>query len=137
VTQDLISIEPWRQEAQAEQRIFNAWYASLISGIGTLLLTALASRAGPADDPARIAVSIDGLITIALGWITQRYNSRVAAALLTLRSFGFGSFLLFDGAILAALLTLLVFTPVYYVGFRGTRDLYRLRSARTEEPRSA
>ena len=123
--------EPWRARDRAENRLYNAWYASLISGLAAILLTAWAASSSLTERPTALAVSVDGVLTIVLGWITQRYRSRVAACLLTVRSAAFGSSMLIQGHVIAGLLTVLVFTPAYFLGFLGARFLHRQRPARS------
>jgi len=72
--------QPWELRRRAEDRIWRAWYAALISGVATLLLTFWASR-GPADDPNRVVISVDALLTLLLGWLVSRYHSRIAGLL--------------------------------------------------------
>ena len=117
----------WEIRRRAEDRIWRAWYAALISGVGGLLLTFWASR-GPADDPRHVVISVDAVLTVLLGWLVGRYRSRVAACLLVLRSIGFGTAMLGTGAILAGVVSLAVFLPMYGYGLIAARDLQRLAS---------
>ena len=70
----------------AEDRLWRAWYASLIGACAFLLLTLLVAQ-DPSIPRQRVWMAVgDAAITILLGWTMQRWRSRVAAALLLLQN---------------------------------------------------
>ena len=109
----------------AEDRVWRAWYAALIAGVWSLIVTGFAARSESLTTPGLMVVSLDAIATLALGWAMQHWKSRFAAGLLTFRAISGGAVALTQGLVLRGVVSIAVFGTLYFLGLRGTMVLQR------------
>jgi hypothetical protein len=120
----------------AEHRVWRAWYAALVASCWSLILVGFTARNLSMAAPGVKLAALDAAITLALGWTMQRWNSPVAAGLLTFRAVAGGVVALADGLVVRSALTIGVFGTLFFLGLRGTLVLRRRAQAPTDTPRT-
>ena len=117
--------EEFAARRAAEDRVWRAWYAALVAGCLSLILTGLTARSGSGTTPGLIFAAVDAMVTIGLGWAMQRWQSPIAAGLLTFRAVTGGAVALTQGSVVGGLVSIGVFGTLYFLGLRGTLALRR------------
>jgi hypothetical protein len=107
--------------------MFRAWYAALIAGSASVIMTAWSIAALDGAAVGDWIMLADAGLVLLLGWGVSR-KSRVAAALLLSHLLILRGLALLTAGGLLPLAIVLVFGYLYFDGLRGTLTHHRLRS---------
>ena len=117
--------EEFTARRAAEDRVWRAWYAALVAGCLSLILTGFTASNVSGAGPGLILAALDAVVTLGLGWAMQRWHSPIAAGLLTFRAVTGGAVALTQGSVVRGLVSIGVFGTLYFLGLRGTLALRR------------
>ena len=117
--------EEFAARRSAEDRVWRAWYAALVAGCLSLILTGFTASNVSGATPGLIFAALDAVVTLGLGWAMQRWHSPIAAGLLTFRAVTGGVVALSQGSVVRGIISIGVFGWLYFLGLRGTLALRR------------
>ena len=109
----------------AEHRVWRAWYAALVASCWSFILLGFTARNLSLASPGVEHAAVDASITLVLGWSMQRWNSPIAAGLLTFRAVTGGTVALANGLVVRGLVGIGVFGTLFFLGLLGTLVLRR------------